>query len=277
MVSVPYPHLFTRQTCGFVVVELRGPRTAAGSTGQGASRTTTPTAPRSPMPKPSTASKTLSFRRPGRRSGSAPIPMATFRRSGRMPPADASTSITRSGRRNATRRNSTERCRCRPGFPKCANRSRRTCVAGGCTRDRVIALALQLLDLGYFRSGSEQYAEENNSFGLATLLCEHVTLQRSAVEFDYPAKSGVRRTLLIEDPEVGPIGARADAQTGSHRTVAGVPQAVPGGPTFTPMISTAASRNSSARSTQSRICARGMARCWRRRHSSTRTRRKTRR
>ncbi|AEV71091.1 topoisomerase IB [Mycolicibacterium rhodesiae NBB3] len=72
----------------------------------------------------------------------------------------------------------------------------------GLTRDRVIALALQLLDLGYFRSGSEQYAEENNSFGLATLLCEHVTLQQQAVEFDYPAKSGVRRTLLIEDPEV---------------------------------------------------------------------------
>jgi len=72
----------------------------------------------------------------------------------------------------------------------------------GLTRDRVIALALQLLDLGYFRSGSEQYVEENNSFGLATLQCEHVTLQRDAVEFDYPAKSGVRRTLLIEDSEV---------------------------------------------------------------------------
>ncbi|WP_333892033.1 DNA topoisomerase IB [Mycolicibacterium gadium] len=72
----------------------------------------------------------------------------------------------------------------------------------GLARDRVIALALQLLDLGYFRSGSEQYVEENNSFGLATLLCEHVTLQSDAVEFDYPAKSGVRRTLLIEDREV---------------------------------------------------------------------------
>jgi DNA topoisomerase I len=72
----------------------------------------------------------------------------------------------------------------------------------GLTRDRVIALALQLLDLGYFRSGSEQYAEENNSFGLATLQCEHVTLERAAVEFDYPAKSGVRRTLWIEDAEV---------------------------------------------------------------------------
>jgi DNA topoisomerase-1 len=72
----------------------------------------------------------------------------------------------------------------------------------GLERDRVLALALHLLDLGYFRAGSEQYAEENNSFGIATLLCEHVALQKQAVEFDYPAKSGVRRTLLIEDPEV---------------------------------------------------------------------------
>jgi DNA topoisomerase I len=72
----------------------------------------------------------------------------------------------------------------------------------GLERDRVLALALHLLDLGYFRAGGEQYAEENNSFGIATLLCEHVTLQRQAVEFDYPAKSGVRRTLVIDDPEV---------------------------------------------------------------------------
>ena len=72
----------------------------------------------------------------------------------------------------------------------------------GLDRDRVLALALQLLDLGYFRAGGEQYAEENNSFGISTLLCEHVSLQRQAVEFDFPAKSGVRRTLLIEDPEV---------------------------------------------------------------------------
>jgi DNA topoisomerase-1 len=72
----------------------------------------------------------------------------------------------------------------------------------GLARDRVLALALQLLDLGYFRAGGEQYAEENNSFGIATLLCEHVSLQRQAVEFDFPAKSGVRRTLTIEDPDV---------------------------------------------------------------------------
>src|SRR6476659_8411817 len=45
-------------------------------------------------------------------------------------------------------------------------------------------------------------AAENNSYGIATLLCEHVSLQKQAVEFDYPAKSGVRRTLLVDDQEV---------------------------------------------------------------------------
>lgn len=72
----------------------------------------------------------------------------------------------------------------------------------GLTRDRVLALALHLLDLGYFRAGGEQYADDNDSYGIATLRCEHVTVRRDAVAFDYPAKSGVRRTLEIDDPEV---------------------------------------------------------------------------
>jgi DNA topoisomerase-1 len=72
----------------------------------------------------------------------------------------------------------------------------------GLSRDRVLALALHLLDRGYFRAGGEQYAEENESYGLATLLCEHVNVRGSAVVFDYPAKSGVQRQLELEDPEV---------------------------------------------------------------------------
>ncbi|WNG85106.1 DNA topoisomerase IB [Mycobacterium sp. ITM-2016-00316] len=72
----------------------------------------------------------------------------------------------------------------------------------GLTRDRVLALALHLLDLGYFRAGGEQYADEHESYGLATLQCEHVTLRDGVAAFDYPAKSGVRRTIEIENPEV---------------------------------------------------------------------------
>ena len=72
----------------------------------------------------------------------------------------------------------------------------------GLIRERVLAVALRLLDRGYFRAGGEQYAEEHESYGLATLLCSHVTVHRNAVEFDFPAKSGVRRTVEIEDAEI---------------------------------------------------------------------------
>lgn len=72
----------------------------------------------------------------------------------------------------------------------------------GLTRRRVLALALRLLDRGYFRAGGEQYAEEHESYGLSTLLCEHVAIRGDAVEFDFPAKSGVQRTVDVEDPEV---------------------------------------------------------------------------
>jgi DNA topoisomerase I len=72
----------------------------------------------------------------------------------------------------------------------------------GLTRERVLALALRLLDRGYFRAGGERYAEEHESYGIATLLCEHVTVRGDAVEFDYPAKSGVQRTVKVEDAQV---------------------------------------------------------------------------
>src|SRR5439155_683428 len=37
----------------------------------------------------------------------------------------------------------------------------------GLTRDRVLAAAIRLIDLGFFRPGGEEYADENGTFGLA--------------------------------------------------------------------------------------------------------------
>lgn len=70
------------------------------------------------------------------------------------------------------------------------------------TRERVLACAIRLLDLGFFRIGSEDYAEQNDSFGLATIRREHVTLRNGEAVFDYAGKSGVRRVQAIRDPGV---------------------------------------------------------------------------
>jgi DNA topoisomerase IB len=69
------------------------------------------------------------------------------------------------------------------------------------TRERVLACAVRLLDRGFFRIGSEQYAVQNESYGLATMRKEHVTIGAGGeMVFDYPAKSGVRRVQAIVDP-----------------------------------------------------------------------------
>jgi DNA topoisomerase-1 len=69
----------------------------------------------------------------------------------------------------------------------------------GMPRERALACAVRLLDLGFFRVGSEVYASENESFGLATVRREHVTIKRSEIVFDFPAKSGQRRVQSIRD------------------------------------------------------------------------------
>jgi DNA topoisomerase I len=84
---------------------------------------------------------------------------------------------------------------------------RAACAAGlkgeDLDEDRVLACAVRLLDLGFFRIGTEGYAEQNQSYGLATMRKDHVRLlDGGAVEFDYAAKSGKRRLQTVVDPAV---------------------------------------------------------------------------
>ncbi len=76
------------------------------------------------------------------------------------------------------------------------------------TRERVLACAVRLLDRGFFRIGTEEYAVTNESFGLATIRKEHVTIEHDTMVFDYPAKSGKRRIQGVVDPlSIDVVGA----------------------------------------------------------------------
>src|SRR4051812_45893307 len=67
----------------------------------------------------------------------------------------------------------------------------------GIPRDKVLAAAMRLLDLGFFRIGSENYAEENDTYGIATMRKRHVKVSGDTVTFDYEAKGGQRRVQAI--------------------------------------------------------------------------------
>ena len=69
-------------------------------------------------------------------------------------------------------------------------------------RDRVLGCAARLLDLGFFRIGTEGYAEENQTYGLATIEKRHVRLNDGVVVFDYVAKGGKRRVQSVVDADV---------------------------------------------------------------------------
>jgi DNA topoisomerase I len=102
-------------------------------------------------------------------------------------------------------------------LPRMRRRVRRDLRGKDLDRTRVLACATRLLDLGFFRIGGEDYAEENDSYGLATLLKRHVRLEDQAIVFDYEAKSGKRRVQEITDPAVRKVIAALKRRRGGGR------------------------------------------------------------
>jgi DNA topoisomerase IB len=89
---------------------------------------------------------------------------------------------------------------CRRRASGCSSHLRAT---DALTRDRVLACAVRLIDLGFFRIGGEQYAEENGSYGLATLRKDHVRITRDGqVELEFLGKSGKLWHRAVAEPEV---------------------------------------------------------------------------
>ena len=79
----------------------------------------------------------------------------------------------------------------------------------------VLACAVRLLERGFFRIGSEEYAEENESYGLATMRKQHVSIEDGGLMvFDYPAKSGRRRQQGVLDDRACAIVAALKRRRG---------------------------------------------------------------
>jgi DNA topoisomerase-1 len=88
-------------------------------------------------------------------------------------------------------------------LPAARERMRGDLQGRGLTRTRVLACAVRLLDLGFFRIGGEQYAAENSSYGLATLRKEHVAVSRQGeITLDFPGKGGKLWQRTLAEPEV---------------------------------------------------------------------------
>jgi DNA topoisomerase-1 len=72
-------------------------------------------------------------------------------------------------------------------------------------REPVLACMVRILSTCYLRPGSQSYASENGSYGIATLRPKHVNVRKDVVLFDFPGKSGVRQRPELKDRQVARI------------------------------------------------------------------------
>ena len=106
-------------------------------------------------------------------------------------------------------------------LPKLRKRIAADMRGDGLERAQVLACAVRLLDVGMFRIGSEQYADDDGGIGLATIRKEHVTVHKDEAEFRYPAKGGVDRAQAIYDPaSLGVVRALKRRRSGGPQLLA---------------------------------------------------------
>ncbi|CAN5814752.1 DNA topoisomerase IB [soil metagenome] len=75
----------------------------------------------------------------------------------------------------------------------------------GLPEEKVLALVVRLLDDSLIRVGNDAYAEENGSYGLTTLLPEHVEVDADLVSFDFVGKSGLDHQVALADRRLARI------------------------------------------------------------------------
>ena len=75
----------------------------------------------------------------------------------------------------------------------------------GLGRDRVMACILRILSTCFLRPGSEIYASENGSYGIATLRRKHVRVKGDTIEFNFRGKHQITQHRELKDRQVARV------------------------------------------------------------------------
>jgi DNA topoisomerase I len=93
-------------------------------------------------------------------------------------------------------------------LPRIRRRVRQDLALAGLPRDKVLATVVRLLETTRMRVGNEEYARENDSFGLTTLRVRQVRVQGSTMQFRFRGKSGVWHEFALSDRKLATIVRR---------------------------------------------------------------------
>jgi DNA topoisomerase I len=93
-------------------------------------------------------------------------------------------------------------------LPAIHRRVGRDLARHGLPREKILATVVRLLETTLIRVGNEEYARENDSFGLTTLRTRQVRVNGSKVRFQFRGKSGVEHAIELEDRRMAAIVKR---------------------------------------------------------------------
>jgi DNA topoisomerase-1 len=84
------------------------------------------------------------------------------------------------------------------------------------SRETVLATIVHLLETTMIRVGNEDYAKQNQSYGLTTLANRHVEVAGTEVKFSFKGKSGKQWRLTVKDRRVAKVIRQSQDLPGEH-------------------------------------------------------------
>jgi DNA topoisomerase-1 len=90
-------------------------------------------------------------------------------------------------------------------LPKMRETVEQDMASRGLSRNKVLACVVRLMDEAYFRIGNDQYARQNQHYGLSTLRSKHVSVSGNTVTFDFVGKSGQRQLKQLSSRRLANI------------------------------------------------------------------------
>lgn len=90
-------------------------------------------------------------------------------------------------------------------LPRIRKRVKLDLARPGLPREKVLAAVVRLLETSHIRIGNEEYARENESFGLTTLRDRHVDVNGSTLRFHFRGKSGKSHLVAVHDRRLARI------------------------------------------------------------------------
>ena len=101
-------------------------------------------------------------------------------------------------------------------LPRIRARTSEDLAKPGLPREKVLAAVVRLLEKTLIRVGNEEYARENNSFGLTTMRNRHVKVSGSKIGFRFRGKSGIEHEVKIVDRRLARIIDRCEELPGQE-------------------------------------------------------------